>query len=278
MSGNGHLYVCATPIGNLGDMSERLRVTLLSVDIVYAEDTRRTAKLLQHAGANVPMRSLFVGNEKARSDELIESVVSGKRVALVSDAGMPTVSDPGHHAIKAARQRGLAVTVVPGPSSVTTALAASGFPADRFVFEGFLPRKGRERSARLSALISEVRPTVIFASPRRLAEDLADLRLALGDKRDVAVCRELTKLHEDVWSGTLEEAVVRWTGDTKGEVTLVIGPASVVPESLESVLDKALTMIESGVSVSDAARETADMSGLSRRDIYQALLKRQERS
>ncbi len=274
----GHLFVCATPIGNLADMSERLRETLRSVDIVYAEDTRRTARLLQHSDANVPMRSLFTGNEKARTDELIEDVVSGKQVALVSDAGMPTVSDPGHHAISEAREKGLDVTVVPGPSSVTTAVAASGFSADRFVFDGFLPRKGKERNTRISALVSEVRPAVIFASPHRLSEDLADLRLTLGDEREITVCRELTKLHEEVWTGTLGEAVSRWVGDTKGEVTLVVGPALPQQESIEDVLEEALILMESGSSVSDAARKVAETSGLRRRDIYQALLERQERN
>jgi 16S rRNA (cytidine1402-2'-O)-methyltransferase len=268
----GRLIVCATPIGNLGDISERLRVALASADVIYAEDTRRTAKLLNHLAVSTPMRSLFVGNEAVRGDELVEAVADGQTVVIVSDAGMPTVSDPGADAIRRVREAGLPIVVVPGPSAVTTAIAVSGFGGDRFVFEGFLPRRGRERNDRLDALGSEKRAVVLFASPRRLPKDLSDLREACGGEREVAVTRELTKLHEEVWVGPLDEAVFRFGDEVKGEVTLVLGPIELDAPSLESALSRARSLVSEGVSVSEAARSTASELGVSRRALYQALL------
>jgi 16S rRNA (cytidine1402-2'-O)-methyltransferase len=268
----GRLIVCATPIGNLGDISERLRNTLASADVIFAEDTRRTAKLLSHLGLSVPLVSLFTGNEVVRTNQLTDAVRTGETVVLVSDAGMPTVSDPGAAAVRSVREAGLGVTVVPGPSSVTTALALSGFGGDRFVSEGFLPRRGRERAQRLSAISQDERAVVLFASPNRLADDLADLRDACGGDRQVAVARELTKLHEESWVGSLDTAVDRWAGEVKGEVTLVLGPKEPEPPSAVEAIEEARGLVAAGTSVSEAARAVADRTGVSRREIYEALI------
>lgn len=268
----GRLVVCATPIGNLGDISERLRNTLSSADVVYAEDTRRTAKLLSHLAISVPVFSLFAGNEMSRIDRLVEAVAAGEKVVLVSDAGMPTVSDPGAAVVRAVRDAGLNVSVVPGPSAVTTALALSGFGGDRFSFEGFLPRKGRERSERLESVAAERRAVVVFASPNRVAADLADLTSVCGGDRHVAVARELTKLHEECWVGPLVESVERWSGDVKGEVTLVLAPASAPEPSLEEAVERARNLVAAGWTVRESARNVAAESGVSRREVYEALL------
>jgi 16S rRNA (cytidine1402-2'-O)-methyltransferase len=268
----GRLIVCATPIGNLGDISARLRNTLASADVVYAEDTRRTANLLSHLDIAVPVVSLFAGNEMSRTAQLVDAVRAGETVVLVSDAGMPTVSDPGAAAVRGVREAGLSVTVVPGPSAVTTALALSGFGGDRFVFEGFLPRKGRERGERLAAIGTETRAVVMFASPNRLGDDLADLLVACGPDRRVAVTRELTKLHEESWVGSLEAAVDEWAEPVKGEVTLVLAPADPPAPSLEEAVAAAHGLVSDGQSVSDAARSAAELTGVSRREIYEALI------
>lgn len=269
---SGRLLVCATPIGNLSDISDRLREALSSADLVFAEDTRRTAKLLHHVGVSVEVVSLFVGNERSRTQQVVEAVGSGLTVVLVSDAGVPTVSDPGASVIRAVREQGYAVTVIPGPSAVTTAVALSGFGGDRFVFEGFLPRKGRERADHLREIAEETRVVVLFASPKRLAADLADLAEACGGSREVAVGRELTKLHEESWVGPLSTAVERWAGPVKGEVTLVLGPVERAAASTADALLRAREMVEGGVSVSDAARLAAAETGVSRRDLYESLI------
>ena len=274
----GRLVVCATPIGNLGDISERLRNTLSSADIVFAEDTRRTTKLLRHLVINVPLESLFVGNEASRTEQVVEAVRRGEKVVLVSDAGMPTVSDPGAAAIRAVRDAGLPVSVIPGPSAVTTALALSGFGADRFAFEGFLPRKGRARAERIDAIASDERAVVIFASPNRLAEDLRDLEAACGSDRNVAVMREMTKLHEECWVGQLGSAVQWWTDEVRGEVTLVVGPAQPTGPSVEEAIVKAREMVARGGSIRVSARTVAEKMGVSRREVYEALIRDQESS
>lgn len=270
--GEGRLYVCATPIGNLGDTSARLTEVLKAVDVVYAEDTRRAAILLGHIGARPRVRSLFAGNEKGRADQLISDVAAGLQVALISDAGTPSISDPGAEAVRRALEEGLAMTVIPGPSAVTAALAVSGLGGDRFAFEGFLPRKGRQREQRLAAIAAEDRPVVLFISPHRLEGDLEDLRAALGDRRRIVLARELTKLHEEVWAGSTKEAVERWAGEVKGEITVVVAPAAGSAGDVAGAVSRARLLVEEGISVSDAARQVAEEAGVSRRAVYQALI------
>lgn len=272
---DGALIVCATPIGNLGDVSKRLHQALEDADVIYAEDTRRAAKLLRHLGIEVPLHSLFEGNEMERSQQLVDDVASGLRVALVSDAGTPVVSDPGAAAVRLALERGLEVTTIPGPSAVTSALAVSGFTGDRFVFDGFLPRKGEDRDRRLRDVAAADRPAVLFVSPHRVVQDLTDLARVCGPGRRITVVRELTKLHEEVWTGSLEEAIAKFETGTKGEITVVIGPGDPAPVDETKSIEEARRLVDDGMSISEAARLSAEISGVSRRLIYQALIEDQ---
>ncbi|MGH8982094.1 MAG: 16S rRNA (cytidine(1402)-2'-O)-methyltransferase, partial [Acidimicrobiales bacterium] len=223
----GTLVLVATPIGNLGDLTRRAIDVLAAVDIVCCEDTRRTRALLSAAG--VPgagrLRSLHARNEAARVPGLLDALAAGRTVAVVSDAGTPAVSDPGARLVSAAIGAGVAVTVVPGASSVLAALVVSGLPTDRFCVEGFLPRKGSARRARLESIISDERTAVVLEAPGRLAATLAELA-ALAPQRAIAVCRELTKLHEEVWRGTAAGAEREFAARAvRGEVVVVIGGA-----------------------------------------------------
>lgn len=270
----GTLIVCATPIGNLADASPRLAETLGAVDLIFAEDTRRTAKLLHHFGISTPMRSLFSGNEMHRLDELTDRLSQGETIALVSDAGMPVVSDPGAAAVHAAARIGASVTTVPGPSAVTSALAVSGFSGDRFAFMGFLPRKGKERSRTIEAMATEETTVVMFAAPTRVAADLEAMAEVCGPLRRIVVARELTKIHEEVWRGTMADAIVEF-GDparARGEFTVVIEGAQPVEPNLGDALDAAKSLIASGTSTSDAVREIASSHGVSRRELYDRVL------
>ncbi len=270
----GILFVCATPIGNLDDASPRLAVTLAGCDVVFCEDTRRTGQMLRRLGVEVPLRSYFAGNEADRAVELGGRIAAGDTVGLVSDAGMPGVSDPGYSAVRAALDAGGRVSVVPGPSAVTAALAASGIPAERFVFEGFLPRRSGERRARLEALAGEERAIVVFSAKTRLATDLADLAEALGGDRQVAVGRELTKLHEEVWRGDLATAAAHW-GNTvlRGEFTLVIAGAAPEQGELGDALDRVAELRAEGASMADAVRQAAEETRIRRRRLYEAALR-----
>lgn len=271
--------MCATPIGNLADVSDRLRRTLDDVDVIYAEDTRRTSVLLNHIGVAQPIRSLFVGNEEARTEELLNSVLEGKTVALVSDAGMPGISDPGAAAVRRVREAGFLVTVIPGPSAVTSAIALAGFGGEGFVFEGFLPRKGRVRTQRLERIATEDRPVVLFVSPHRFQTDLVDLASTSGKDRQIVVTRELTKLHEEVWVGTIGGAVDEWSQrPPKGEFTIVLAPAETQHVSAEDAAAQARRLVSDGSSPSEAARQVAHATGVPRRQIYKALLGPQDRS
>ena len=205
----GVLVLVATPIGNLGDLSPRAVEVLRDSDLIAAEDTRRTRALLTHSGVPAAgrLRAIHGHNENAGAQTVVDAVHAGKRVAYVTDAGMPGVSDPGERLVRACLDAGLAVEVVPGPSAVLTALVLSGFPTDRFVFEGFLPRRGAARRERIAALVSERRTTVLFEAPNRVLATLSDLLAACGPLREVAVARELTKLYEEVWRGELSDAV-----------------------------------------------------------------------
>lgn len=274
----GTLALCGTPIGNLGDVSKRLADTLRTADIVYAEDTRRTSILLGHLGISTPLRSMFVGNEKLRAEEIRKRLSLGEFVVVVTDAGMPVVSDPGASAVVAAEAAGAIVTVIPGPSAVSAALAASGFTGDRFVFEGFLPRKGRERTTRIAGIATDERTVVLFASPKRLAKDLGDLAAVLGDDRRVVVAREITKIYEEFWRGDLGSARDHWlAANVKGECTIVIEGRSPQPPSLDEALDVVATMMDGGVRFAEAVREASAVTGVRRNDVYDAAIDRRDR-
>jgi 16S rRNA (cytidine1402-2'-O)-methyltransferase len=273
----GTLILCGTPIGNLGDAAPRLAEALSSAAVVYAEDTRRSRNLLTALGVDRPIRSYFVGNERARARELRERLERGEIVALVTDAGMPAISDPGVSAVAAARAAGATVTVVPGPSSVTVALALSGMPADRFVFKGFLPRSGGERSRRLSEISVESRTVVLFSSPHRVGVDLADLARTSGAERRVFVGRELTKFHEEAWWGTLGTATEEWDRrPPQGEFTLVLAGTADREVSLDAGVTEVRRLVEEGVPASEAVRRVADATGLRRRSLYQAAISDEE--
>jgi 16S rRNA (cytidine1402-2'-O)-methyltransferase len=271
----GTLYVVGTPIGNLADLSERARETLARADVVAAEDTRRTGRLL--AGLGLPRRPIvsnFEGNERERVGELMVRLRDGASIALVTDGGMPSVSDPGYRLVAAALDAGVDVRVVPGPSAAIAALVASGLPTDRFVFEGFLPRTRAARVARLRALTSEPRTIVAFESPKRVRATLADVAEAMGDRR-VALARELTKLHEEVLRGTAAAVLDRLgDADPKGEVVLVVAGSPEGPVSGASAADdvaEARRLVTLGLRPRDAAKEVARRSGASANALYAAL-------
>jgi 16S rRNA (cytidine1402-2'-O)-methyltransferase len=272
---SGTLTLCGTPIGNLSDLSERAIKTIGNADLIFAEDTRRTAKLLAHLGISVPMKSFFAGNERTRLSLLRNELEAGKDIVLVSDAGMPVISDPGASAVRVAIDCGAAVGVVPGPSAVVTALAVSGFDGDRFIFEGFLPRKGDARSRALLSLVDEQRTVVLFAAPARVAADLADLANVVGSQRRVVVTRELTKVFEEIWRGTLDEAVAHWRSDgiTKGEFTVVVEGAEEREPSMSDAVAAALEMISKGISTSDAVRAITTTHGVRRNELYDNVVK-----
>jgi 16S rRNA (cytidine1402-2'-O)-methyltransferase len=273
---SGRLYVVGTPIGNLGDLSERARETLASVDLVAAEDTRRTGKLLAHIGVKARMVSLFEGNESRRIEEILDRLREGDAVALVSDAGMPAVSDPGFRLLRAVAEAGVDIGVVPGPSAVTAALVVSGLPTDRWVFEGFLPRRAAERRARLRALAHDPRTVVLFESPLRVGTLLRDVLAELGDRR-AALARELTKLHEEVVRGPVSE-VLAWVLDAepRGEIVVVIEgaePAEPAEADLDELVDEARRLVADGMRKREAAATVARRSGGSANAIYDALVR-----
>jgi 16S rRNA (cytidine1402-2'-O)-methyltransferase len=272
----GTLWLVGTPIGNLGDLSERARETLARADVVACEDTRRTRALLTHLGiGGVRLVSFFEGNEERRVPELLEELRAGRDVALVSDAGMPALSDPGYRLVSAAVGEGLAVDVVPGPSAAIAALVVSGLPADRFVFEGFLPRRAGARRARLEALSGETRTVVLFESPRRVPGLLHEAVAVLGE-RPAAVVRELTKAHQEVARGSLEELAARFgEGEVRGEVVVVIGGAAeaVVTPAPAELAERVRSLTATGVSRKDAAARVAAEAGASRREVYEASLR-----
>ncbi len=269
----GKLYICATPIGNLGDASPRLIETLASVDVVYAEDTRRSGKLMNALGVSVPLRSFFVGNERHRAPELAKDLEDGKRIALITDAGMPAISDPGKTAVEVARGCNAEVIVVPGPSAVTAAVAGSGLVEGPFVFVGFLERKGARRRAQLTSVAADERPSVLFSSPHRFRDDLSDMERACGADRLLCVGRELTKLHEELWWGTVSEAMRRWSSEEpRGEFTLVVSGGPPPALDLDEAVRQAKRLVEEGMTPSQAAREAAAQTGVGRRAIYEKLV------
>lgn len=268
---SGTLILCATPIGNLADASPRLRDALASADIVYCEDTRRSGKLMAALGLKLRLRSYFIANEDARAAELAGHLSAGETVVLITDAGMPAVADPGLTAVRAAVEVGAAVTVVPGPSAVTAAVAVSGLPSERFVFEGFLPRKQEQRRARLDDLVGEPRTMVFFVAASRAAKELGVLADALGEGREAVVARELTKLHEEVWRGSLLEAATHYTDNPpKGELTVVVDGAPASTGDLASAVAVVHRLVADGDLFSEAVKRAADSHGVRRRLLYEA--------
>ena len=272
----GALVLVGTPIGNIGDLSSRAREELARADVVACEDTRRTGRLLELSG--VGRKPLLVVNdhtEASRVSEVIDRVARGERVVVVSDAGMPGISDPGERLVRAAAEAGLSVEVVPGPSAVVTALVLSGLPTGRFVYEGFLPRRGSGRSARLQVLAAETRTAVLYEAPHRLRATLDDLLSVCGTDRRVALAREMTKLHEEVWRGTLAEAVEHSAAvEPRGEYVVVLEgapePEEVDDETIRRAVERELA---AGSSRKDTVALVADLLGVSKRRVYELATK-----
>lgn len=272
--GYGRLILAGAPLGNPDDASTRLREILVAADLVAAEDTRRLARLARDLGIEITGRivSYFEGNEQRRTPDLVAALHDGAQVVLITDGGMPSVSDPGYRLVRAALDAGLPVTTAPGPSAVTTALAISGLPCDRFCFEGFLPRRTGERRARLAALAAEPRTLVLFEAPHRVAATLADLAAAFGPGRPAALCRELTKTYEQVRRAPLGElAGEAATDPPRGEITLVVtgAPAATPRPASEADLRAAVAArTDAGMSRRDAITAVAAEYGLPRRMVY----------
>ncbi|MEU6138305.1 16S rRNA (cytidine(1402)-2'-O)-methyltransferase [Nocardioides sp. NPDC047086] len=270
---DGVLVLAATPIGRVEDAPPRLASELAIADVVAAEDTRRLSRLTRDLGVEIKGRivSYFEGNESARTPSLLADLLDGNRVLLVTDAGMPSVSDPGYRLVAAAVEKDVRVTAVPGPSAVLTALAVSGLPVDRFCFEGFLPRKAGERSRRLAGLAKEERTMVFFEAPHRTEAALAAMRDAFGDTRAAAVCRELTKTHEEVRRGGLAE-LVDWAAEgVRGEVTIVVtgaDPTAEVGNDPDSLRAAVADLEAEGLTRKEAIVETAKRAGVPKREVY----------
>jgi 16S rRNA (cytidine1402-2'-O)-methyltransferase len=273
--GAGLLVLAATPIGRVEDAPLRLAEELRAADVVAAEDTRRLRRLAAALGVEVTgsLVSYFDGNEKARSAQLVEQLCAGRRVLVVTDAGMPTVSDPGYRIVRAAIEAGVAVTAVPGPSAVLAALAVSGLAVDRFCFEGFLPRKAGERARRLGVLAGEPRTMVFFEAPHRTAATLAALADAFGGDRPGACCRELTKTHEEIRRGSLRELVEWAEAGVRGEVTIVVAgaePAAADAEP-EALAAEVLAQERAGTARRQAIAAVAQRAGVPKRVVYDAV-------
>jgi 16S rRNA (cytidine1402-2'-O)-methyltransferase len=272
----GKLFVCPTPIGNLDDVTPRVREALVSADYIACEDTRRTGTLLDRLRISPAPRlvSNHEGNESSRAPELAKRIERGARIALVSDSGMPAISDPGYRLIRTCLDRDLEVEVLPGPSVVPVALVASGLPTHRWRFEGFLPRRAGE----MERVLRSAETVVAFESPRRISESLAALA-AIAPDRPAAVCRELSKLHEEVSRGTLAELARRFRGDVKGEIVLVIAPAQDEDhsEDISFAVDALRHLVQSGARPRAAASVVAALTGTRANDLYRALTGREPR-
>lgn len=269
----GRLAVISTPIGNMGDLSPRAREELAAAELVAAEDTRRTGQLLTTIGLSRPLVSLHEHNESERIGELLDKLRAGARIALVSDAGTPLLSDPGFELVRRVSQEGMAVIAVPGPSAITAALSIAGLPTERFSFEGFLPARLAERRARIAELKDETRTLVLFEAPHRIAESLEDLAAGFGEGRRAAVARELTKVFETVYRGTLAELANQARGDAnfaRGEITMVIegAPRKTAGEQPREQLDATLAVLLTELSPSKAAALAAKLTGAKRNDAY----------
>ncbi|KRA31184.1 MULTISPECIES: 16S rRNA (cytidine(1402)-2'-O)-methyltransferase [unclassified Nocardioides] len=272
----GVLVLAGTPIGQVGDAPPRLAAELAGADVIAAEDTRRLRRLVSDLGIELSGRvvSYFEGNEAARTPTLVDALVAGERVVLVTDAGMPSVSDPGYRLVAAAVEAGIRVTAVPGPSAVLTALAVSGLPVDRFCFEGFLPRKAGERSRRLAEVASEQRTLVYFEAPHRTVAALEAMRDAFGPDRPAAVCRELTKTYEEVRRGPLAD-LVDWANEgIRGEITIVVAgvvPGAGIATDPDSLRAAVADLEATGMRRKDAIAAIAVQAGLPKREVYQVV-------
>ena len=276
----GALYVVGTPIGNLGDFSPRALETLSQADFIAAEDTRVTLKLLNHFGVKKPLFSYFEHNKATHGEQILHRLRDGETCALFSDAGMPAVSDPGEALIAACAAEGIPVYVVPGPTAAISALAVSGLPTGRFTFEGFLPVEKKPRRLRLEALAREERTMILYEAPHKLLHTLEDLAETLGSDRPMALVRELTKIHEEVWRGTLGGAVAHCQEQPpKGEFVLVLGGGEPTPQgdalTLEEAADLARRHMAEGLSAAEAAKEAARLSGHRKNDLYRLLTQRE---
>lgn len=272
---SGTLYVVGTPIGNLGDISPRALETLEKCDFIAAEDTRVTLKLLNHFGIKKPMVSYFEHNRFERGPVIAERLISGESCAIVTDAGMPAISDPGEDLVKLCLEKGIKVEAVPGPCAFATALAISGMPSKRFTFEGFLPAEKSARREHISWLVSETRTMIFYEAPHKLSQTLTDLYSALGE-REIAIVRELTKIHEQVIKTTLCAAAEKYSAEAlKGEIVLIVkgaDPASKEKMTLEQAVEYAKELAENGESKTQAAKLAAKKSGFKKGDIYKLLI------
>lgn len=272
------LYLVGTPIGNLGDFSPRAIETLSNVDFIAAEDTRVTLKLLNHFEIHKPMVSYYQHNLRERGEQIVSRILAGESCALVTDAGMPAISDPGEDLVRLCAGAGIEIVSVPGPSAAVTALAMSGLSTSRFTFEGFLSTNRQNRRGHLESLAEEHRTMIFYEAPHKLQTTLDDLANAFGEGRRIALCRELTKLHEEVFRTTLGEAVARYSDPNsaapRGEFVLVVegAPETVVPTaSIEQAVALALSLIEKGQSASSAAKQAAQQTGRKKSDIYRRI-------
>ena len=270
------LYVVGTPIGNLGDFSPRAVETLESVDFIAAEDTRVTLKLLNRFGIKKSMVSYFEHNKRERGEMITARILGGETCALVTDAGMPAISDPGEDLVRLCHEKGIKVESVPGPCAFTTALALSGFPSGRFTFEGFLSVNKPSRREHLQSLENETRTMLFYEAPHKLGATLKDMNKVFGN-REIAIVREITKIHEEVIKTTLDEAVEKYAdGSVKGQIVLVIKGAEKETSddsmTLEQAIECARQSVQNGMSVSEAAKQSAKLSGFKKGDIYKALI------
>lgn len=271
----GTLYIVGTPIGNLEDMTFRAIRILQSVSAIAAEDTRHTGKLLQHFQITTPQVSYHEHNQQQRIPELLQRLQQGEDVAVVTDAGMPAIADPGYELVKACIAENITVVPIPGANAAITALCAAGLPTDRFIFEGFLPTKGKPRQERLAVLGAESRTIILYESPHRLKQTLDDLAVILGSDRAIVLGRELTKMHEEFWRGTVAEAIAHYSKvEPQGEFTLTIAGMSAAPlvlseEALRTELEE---LLKQGLSRSQASRQLAQLTHLPKRQLYQLAL------
>jgi len=271
----GILYLIATPIGNLEDMTFRAIRILQEVDLIAAEDTRHTGKLLHHFQIKTPQISYHEHNRHQRLPELIDKLLLGKTIALVTDAGMPGISDPGYELVKACADANIPIIPIPGACACIVALSGSGLPTDRFIFEGFLAAKGKERRRSLEVLKNESRTIILYESPHRLRQTLVDLGNSLGIDREIVLARELTKLYEEFWRGKIGDAIAHYNHrEPQGEFTIVIAGVSTIAPILseEAIKAQLQELINQGVTKSQASRELAEKTSLPRRQIYQIAL------